>query len=73
MIPFFLPVWRSALLREAILGILLAAAALHAVDLGDSTKSEAGVGRAYNQADGATKDATQPTPLFPDPSLSKKK
>ena len=70
MIPFFLPVWRSALLREAILGILLAAAALHAVDLGtsDAARSEA----AYDQPDGAAKDAMRPT-LFPDADSPKKK
>lgn len=34
MIPFFLPVWRSAALRDAILGILLAWAVLHEPDRG---------------------------------------
>ena len=32
MIPFFLPLWRSAPIREILLGILLAASLLHAVD-----------------------------------------
>jgi hypothetical protein len=34
MIPFFLPLWRSAPIRESLLGILLAASLLHAVDRG---------------------------------------
>ena len=75
MIPFFLPVWRSALLRDAILGILLAAAALHAVELGiaDSAKSEPGVSRAYDPPDRATKDPARPAPFFSDSNPSQKK
>jgi hypothetical protein len=32
VIPFFLPLWRSAPIREILLGILLAASLLHAVE-----------------------------------------
>lgn len=73
MIPFFLPVWRSALLREAILGILLAAAALRAVDLGDNTKPDAGVSRSYDRPVSAAKDAARPNPLLADLSAPKGK
>jgi len=74
VIPFFLPVWRSALLRDAILGILLAAAALRGVDLstGEGVKPDAGVSRAHDQRDNAANDAAR-APLFPDSTLSKKK
>ena len=39
MIPFFLPVWRSAALRDAIFGILPAVALLHAVTLAEAAES----------------------------------
>jgi hypothetical protein len=50
MIPIFLPCWESTVIRDAILGILLAAAALHAPEAGPQ-KDVAAVSKSAEEAD----------------------
>jgi hypothetical protein len=55
MIPFFLPCWQSTVIRDVILGFLLAASLVHAVD-------ERAPARPAKSSEATIQDSSPPVP-----------